>query len=114
MPNRCIQKGDNEDLTEERRLCPFDTDELGSLVWGSIEQVKRRHEIEAFVERTPELSRTSTDFSFLSRLEQVENAYKNTTNFLKYKVSFYLTYLFICFDFRIRQLIKAKLKRPII
>jgi hypothetical protein len=73
MPNRSIQKGDNEDLTAERRLCPFDTDELGALVWGGAKQVKRRHEIQEFVERTPELAKTSTDISFLSRIEQVEN-----------------------------------------
>lgn len=85
MPNRCIQKGDNEELTAERRLCPFDTDELGALVWGGPKQVKRRHEIQAFVERTPELANTSTDYSFLSRSEQVENAYRNGMKFFKYQ-----------------------------
>jgi len=85
MPNRCIQKGDNEDLTEERRLCPFDTDELGAQVWGGPDQVKRRHEIQAFVEKTPELANTTTDFSFMSRIEQVENVYRNMLKLLKYK-----------------------------
>jgi hypothetical protein len=85
MPNRCVRPGDNEDLTAERRLCPFDTDELSARVWGGKQQVKRRHEIEAFVESTPELASTTTDFAFMSRPEQVENVYRNTLKLLKYK-----------------------------
>ncbi|KAI6207197.1 hypothetical protein M3Y99_01861900 [Aphelenchoides fujianensis] len=85
MPNRAIRAGDNEELTAERRLCPFDTDELAAIVWGSPKIVRRRREILEFVERTPELARSTTDTAFMTRLETVENSYKNTLLMLKYK-----------------------------
>lgn len=84
MVNHCLAANQNEDLAEERRLCPFDTLDLTAKIYGGEKAVKSRQRIQKFVENTPELRDCSHDFSFLSRLETLERTARNTVLLKKY------------------------------
>jgi hypothetical protein len=85
MPNHYIQVYDNKDLTDERKNCPFDTDVMCARIYGDPKFVQRRKEILAYVSSVPELNRSSTDTSFMSRMEMMENSAKNTVLLYKYR-----------------------------
>lgn len=70
--NRYIRDGDNPDLTEERRKAAFDTEELGALIWDGAQNLRRRREINAFLESRPELQ-DAKPLTFMSREEMLEN-----------------------------------------
>jgi hypothetical protein len=85
MPNRYIQPNDNPELTNERKNCPFDTDVLAARIWRSGDVVRRRKEIRDYVESVDELRNSTTDVAHLSRLKQVENAYRNAVLLFKHQ-----------------------------
>jgi acyl-CoA oxidase len=85
MPNRYIQSRDNKDLTDERTNCPFDTDVMCARIYGDAKIVQRRKEILAYVNSVPELNRSTTDNSFMTRMEAFENTAKNTVLLYKHR-----------------------------
>lgn len=80
MPNRYIRFGDNPELTEERRSCKFDTDELAVRIYGSRKIVQDRHRILGAVEAEPQLRNAVKDLdtAFMSRMEKFKSSYENT------------------------------------
>ncbi|CAD5228055.1 unnamed protein product [Bursaphelenchus xylophilus] len=79
MPNRYIKESDDPDLTTERQDCPFDTDAFAAVIYSGKEKVDQRKKIAAFVENTPELRNLSNDVSYGSKMDWMEQAYRNHT-----------------------------------
>lgn len=83
MPlNAYIEAGDNPDLTEERRRCTFDTEEVAAWLWGgeqvtapplstSFQLLKRRRGIRNAVYAIPEFAEPKPR-AFLTRKELIE------------------------------------------
>ncbi|KAH7706403.1 Protein C48B4.1 [Aphelenchoides avenae] len=85
--NRYIRDGDNPDLTEERRKAAFDTEALCALVWDGAQNLRRRREINAFLESRPELQ-DAKPLTFMSREEMLENESRKVVERLKHVSKF--------------------------
>ena len=68
-----IERGDNPDLTEERRKATFSVHQMASLLYGGEDKLQRREEIAKFVENAPDLQ-DPKPVEFMTRSERVENA----------------------------------------
>jgi hypothetical protein len=54
-------------------------------IYGDAKLVQRRKEIFSYVRSIPELNRSTTDTSFMTRLQSMENTAKNTVLLYKYR-----------------------------
>ncbi|KAI6192051.1 Acyl-coenzyme A oxidase [Aphelenchoides bicaudatus] len=77
MPSKYLKAGDNEDLAAERLNCEFNQDDLAARIYGGDRVVQNRKRIQKFVEDNPDLRNTTHQFSFMSRLETIEQSYHN-------------------------------------
>ncbi|CAD5220844.1 unnamed protein product [Bursaphelenchus okinawaensis] len=84
MVNHCISQTDNPDLTEERQNCHFDTHALADVLYGGHDNAEIRRKIDRFIDLTPELKNISTDLSFKSKLEGMEQTFRNHVISRKY------------------------------
>ncbi|KAF8382351.1 acox-1.1 [Pristionchus pacificus] len=82
MPNKCIQPGDNPDLTKERKTCTFDTDELTSNLYGSRYAMERRREITKKISTDPDFA-NPIPLEFLSREKRIEATAKKTKSLIQ-------------------------------
>ncbi|KAH7713092.1 Protein F59F4.1 [Aphelenchoides avenae] len=85
--NRYIRNGDNPDLTEERRKATFDTQILAALIWDGAGNLKRRREVNDFLENHRELNDTRPA-AFMSREELLENEARKAVERLKHVSKF--------------------------
>uniref|UniRef100_A0AC35TNP9 Acyl-coenzyme A oxidase n=1 Tax=Rhabditophanes sp. KR3021 TaxID=114890 RepID=A0AC35TNP9_9BILA len=82
MTNHYIREGDNADLTELRKLCTFDTEEMAAFLNNDKIELNRKRQIQDFVAKHPVLGNPKP-YYFMTRKEKMENSQRKAMHALE-------------------------------